>query len=119
MSSTVPGQRIEAVRRFNRLYTKRLGLLNKGYLDSSLTLTEVRLLFELAQDNLSTAAELSKRLGLDPGNLSRLVVRLTQGGLLARKPAEADGRQKHLSLTAKGRKAFIALNRRANQEVSS
>jgi DNA-binding MarR family transcriptional regulator/GNAT superfamily N-acetyltransferase len=112
-------RRVAAVRRFNRLYTRRIGVLNDGLLDSPFSLTEVRVLFELAHSPDLTATTLRHELDLDAGYLSRLLRRLEQRGLIARTVAEADGRVAHLNLTEKGREEFQTLDGRADQEVSA
>ncbi len=81
---------VEAVRSFNRFYTRQIGLLHKGYLNSPFSLTEVRVFYELAHRNQSTAAELSKDLGVDAGYLSRILLHFGKRGLIARKPSRAD-----------------------------
>ena len=110
-------RRVAAVRRFNRLYTRRIGVLNDGLLRSPYSLTEVRLLFELAQSPNLTASTLRDELGLDPGYLSRLLRGLEDRGLLSRTSSAADGRVTHLNLTEKGREAFRSLDARADEEV--
>jgi DNA-binding MarR family transcriptional regulator/N-acetylglutamate synthase-like GNAT family acetyltransferase len=110
-------RRVAAVRRFNRLYTRRIGVLNDGLLRSPYSLTEVRLLFELAQSPNLTASTLRDELGLDPGYLSRLLRGLEDRGLLSRTSSTADGRVIHLNLTDKGREAFRTLDARADDEV--
>ena len=113
---------MDAVRRFNRFYTRQIGLLGQGYLDSPFTLAEVRVLYELAHRdcdrNESTAAEIAKALGLDAGYLSRMLASFRKRGFLARKASKQDGRQSHLSLTRKGRVAFGALEARSQAGVS-
>ena len=109
--------RVNAVRRFNRLYTKRIGVLHEGLLGSRYTLTEVRVLYELAHRDRPTAAELSKELGVDPGYLSRILRGFKRRGLISKTRSVADGRQSHLSLTARGRTAFAPLDRRAHDEI--
>src|ERR1700674_584332 len=94
--------RVDAIRRFNRFYTRQIGLLGKGYLDSPFTLAEVRVLYELAHRDSPTAAEIAKGLGLDAGYLSRMLLSFRKRGFLARKASDKDGRQNHLSLTNKG-----------------
>jgi DNA-binding MarR family transcriptional regulator/N-acetylglutamate synthase-like GNAT family acetyltransferase len=117
MATTHLDRRVAAVRRFNRLYTRRIGVLNDGLLRSPYSLTEVRLLFELAQSPNLTASTLCDELGLDPGYLSRLLRGLEDRGLLSRTSSAADGRVTHLNLTEKGREAFRSLDARADDEV--
>jgi len=101
--------RLSAIREFNRFYTRQIGLLGKGYLDSPFTLAEVRVLYELAHRDSPTAGEIAKALGLDAGYLSRMLLSFLKRGFLARTASEKDARQSHLSLTKKGRAAFGAL----------
>jgi DNA-binding MarR family transcriptional regulator/GNAT superfamily N-acetyltransferase len=110
-------RRADAVRRFNRFYTKRIGVLHEGLLGSRYSLTQVRTLYELAHRDQPTAAELSKELGVDPGYLSRILRGFRGRGLISRTRSAADGRQSHLSLTARGRKAFAPLDRRSQEEI--
>ena len=112
-------QRVAAVRHFNRFYTKRIGVLHEGLLRSPFSLTEVRLLYELAHREQLTATGLGKELGLDPGYLSRILSGFVKRGLVARTPSPADGRQTLLALTASGRKVFAPLEARSNEEVSA
>jgi DNA-binding MarR family transcriptional regulator/GNAT superfamily N-acetyltransferase len=107
-------QAAATVRGFNRFYTKQIGLLRKGYLDSPFTLSEVRVLYELAHGGRVTASELAERLDLDPGYLSRTLRRFEKSGLLARKASKSDARQSLLNLTGKGRKAFDPLDKKSN-----
>jgi DNA-binding MarR family transcriptional regulator/GNAT superfamily N-acetyltransferase len=109
--------RVDAVRQFNRSYTKRIGVLHEGLLGSPYTLTEVRVLYELAHRDRPTAAELSKELGVDPGYLSRILRGFKKRGMISKARSAADGRQSHLSLTARGRKAFEPLDRRSHDEI--
>lgn len=108
---------IRAVRRFNRDYTRRLGLLESGYLHTPFTLTEGRVLFELAHRDEPTAGELALELGLDRGLLSRLLARLVRGGWVARTRDPDDRRRAPLRLTAKGKRAFAELDRRAERQT--
>src|ERR1700733_9779849 len=110
--------RVDSVRRFNRFYTRQIGLLGDGYLDSPFTLPEVRVLYELAHRDSPTAAEIAKALELDAGYLSRMLASFRKRGFLARKASERDGRQRHLSLTGKGRAAFGALEAKSQAGVS-
>src|SRR5215471_12435589 len=112
-------QRVAAVRRFNRFYTAQIGVLHEGLLQSPFTLTEARVLYELAHRDRPIATELVKELGLDAGYLSRILRGFTQRGLVARASSTADGRQTLLSLTQKGRGAFAPLDRRSREEVGA
>ncbi len=110
--------RVAAVRHFNRFYTRQIGLLNDGFLDSPFSLTEVRVLYELAHRDQPTATELGETLGLDAGYLSRMLRGFVHRGLVTRQRSPKDGRQNHLSLTAKGRRAFGALEARQSDDVA-
>ena len=112
-------QHVDAVRRFNRFYTRRIGVLREGLLGSSCTLTEARLIYELAQVPHSTATVLGRELSLDLGYLSRLLQSLKRRGLVQAKPAPHDARHSLLSLTDKGRKAFALLNSRSREEMAA
>jgi DNA-binding MarR family transcriptional regulator/GNAT superfamily N-acetyltransferase len=111
------GAQVEAVRRFNRFYTRRIGVLDEGLLASPFTLAQARVLFELGTRNTVTAGELVDLLGLDPGYLSRILQGFVNSRLIARKRSSEDGRRTELSLTAKGRKAFGALDGRSRKTV--
>jgi DNA-binding MarR family transcriptional regulator/N-acetylglutamate synthase-like GNAT family acetyltransferase len=106
-----------AIRRFNRFYTRRMGLLEDGLLRSPFSLTEVRVLFELAHRTRPTASELCQVLSLDPGYLSRILRGLRRAGLVLAGTSKADGRQRLLSLSDQGQKIFGALDARSSQEV--
>jgi DNA-binding MarR family transcriptional regulator/GNAT superfamily N-acetyltransferase len=112
-------QRVEAVRRFNRFYTKQIGVLHEGLLQSPFSLTEVRVLYELAHHANITASELAKELGLDAGYLSRILRRFEYSGFLDRTPSQTDGRRSHLRLTQQGRDAFAPLDQRSHDEVAA
>ena len=109
--------RIAAVRTFTRFYTQKIGVLKEGLLQSSFSLTETRVLYELFFRQKPTAAELCRELGLDPGYLSRILKGFADRGLLARTPSKEDGRRAHLALTRQGREAFAPLDARSRQEV--
>lgn len=110
--------RIDAVRRFNRLFTRRIGVLREGLLHTPYTLTEARILFEVADRDGPTASEVSRELGLDPGYLSRTLVRLEERGLIEKFRSESDARRRLLSLTPDGEEAFSLLDRRSSEEVA-
>ena len=110
---------VNAVRRFNRFYTRQVGLLNEGFLESPFSLTEVRVLYELAHRDGPTATELVEELGLDAGYLSRILRTFGQRGLITRTRSPTDGRRSHLSLTTRGRQAFAALDARQSDEVAA
>ncbi|HSR93172.1 MAG TPA: helix-turn-helix domain-containing GNAT family N-acetyltransferase [Gemmatimonadales bacterium] len=117
--SASPNSRVDAIRRFNRFYTRRIGVLNQGLLDSPFSLAEVRLLYELANRESSTPTELGKALEIDAGYLSRLLQGLERRGLIARLASRTDGRQRCLRLTPKGRRAFASLDAEANRQVET
>jgi DNA-binding MarR family transcriptional regulator/GNAT superfamily N-acetyltransferase len=110
---------IQAVRRFSRFYTRRIGVLHEGLLGSPLSLTEGRVLYELAQVAESSASRLGSDLGLDAGYLSRILRGFADRGLIERRPSESDGRQSLISLTEAGREAFAALDARSHAEVGA
>ena len=111
--------RVAAVRRFNRFYTRQIGLLQDGYLKSPFSLSEVRVLYELAHRERPTATDLGRDLGLDAGYLSRILRGFQKRGLLKRVPSERDGRQSHLSLTQRGQAAFAPLNTRSHEDIGA
>ncbi|HXC08474.1 MAG TPA: helix-turn-helix domain-containing GNAT family N-acetyltransferase [Steroidobacteraceae bacterium] len=108
---------IEAVRRFNRFYTRRIGVLEEGLLNSPFTLAQARVLFELGTRESVTAGELIVMLGLDPGYLSRILQGFVNSRLLARKRSAEDRRRTELSLTAKGRRAFGEIDGRSRNTI--
>ena len=110
---------IHAVRAFNRFYTRQIGVLRDGLLESPFSLAEVRVLYEIAHRRQPTATELCKQLGLDPGYLSRILRRLEKLGLVRKAESPADGRQSLLSLTARGRDTFATLDARQSEEVAT
>ena len=111
--------RIDAVRRFNRFYTRKIGVLEERLLHSPFSLAEARVVYELGQRATATAGELARELALDPGYLSRLLGGLEQHGIVAKAPSPSDGRQSLLSLTAAGRKAFAALDAQSAEQIAA
>jgi DNA-binding MarR family transcriptional regulator/N-acetylglutamate synthase-like GNAT family acetyltransferase len=109
---------IEAVRRFSRFYTRRIGVLEEGLLGSEFSLTEGRILFELAHHETSTASELAKELGLNAGYLSRTLKKLEDRRLVDRTTSSTDARQNLLQLTEKGAQRFAELNARSRSDVA-
>lgn len=110
---------IAAVRAFNRFYTRKLGVLDQHLGKSPFSLSEARVLYELAHRDDLAAKEIGNELGLDPGYLSRIVQSFDEQGLITRRPLPADRRQYQLSLTAKGRQAFAKLNLNSQNEVAA
>jgi DNA-binding MarR family transcriptional regulator/GNAT superfamily N-acetyltransferase len=111
--------RIAAVRRFNRFYTQRLGVLQPAWLDSAFSLTEARVLYEIRHRDGATATDIARDLDLDAGYLSRILRRFHRSGLIRRQVSPADRRQSFLSMTARGRKTFAPLDKRAQQQVGA
>ena len=112
-------ERILAVRRFNRFYTQQIGVLNEDYLQSPFSLTQVRVLYELAHREQTTASELGKELGLDAGYLSRLLRGFAKHGYVDRQRSPADGRQTLLRLTEQGRAVFAPLHARSSEQIGT
>lgn len=110
---------VDAMRRFNRFYTRRIGALGEGHLDTPFSLTEARVVYELAQRGTATATELGQELGLDAGYLSRILRGFQERGLLDRRPSDTDARQSRLSLTDAGRAAFAQLDAAARRDVGT
>lgn len=117
MRKTDMDKKIDPVRRFNRFFTRRIGVLREGLLHTPYSLTEARILFEITDRAGMTATDLSRELGLDPGYLSRILSGLEQRSLIEKVPSQTDARQRLLSLTPEGRKAFALLDARSREEV--
>jgi DNA-binding MarR family transcriptional regulator/GNAT superfamily N-acetyltransferase len=111
--------RVSMVRRFNRFYTKQIGVLDDGLLHSTFSLTEVRVLYELAHRRDPTATELGRALGVDPGYLSRILRGFEERGLMRKAPSASDARRSLLRLTPQGRRVFGPLDARADEEVAA
>ena len=105
-------RQIAAVRGFNRFYTRQIGVLDRGFLDSPFSLTEVRVLYELSARHRLTATDLGRDLGLDAGYLSRLLQGFRSRKLIKTAPSATDGRQSILELSAHGRRVFAGLEAR-------
>ena len=109
--------RVAAVRRFNRFYTRTIGVLQEGLLHSTFSLTEARVLYELAHREGLTAADLCRDLGLDAGYLSRILKTFDQRGLITRSVSPRDARQTLLALTPAGHAAFEPLDRASQADI--
>src|ERR1700676_481558 len=109
---------ISAFLAFSRFYTGKLGVLDQRLLKSPFSLSEARVLYELANRKYPSAKEIGAELGLDPGYLSRIVQKFDEDGRIIRKPVLADRRQYQLSLTARGRQAFARLDRSSHDDVA-
>jgi DNA-binding MarR family transcriptional regulator/GNAT superfamily N-acetyltransferase len=119
MSLQDSDDQITAVRAFNRFYTRKLGVLDQHLAKSAFSLSEARVLYELAHREDLSAKEIGTDLGLDAGYLSRILQNFDEGGLISRKPLAADRRQYRLALTAKGRQAFAKLDRNSHDDVGA
>lgn len=108
---------VTAFRRFNRFYTKHVGALDEGYQHSRFSLTEARVLYELGTRDVANATAIREELSLDPGYLSRILQNFAAAGLVSRKRASNDRRQVVLTLTAKGRRAFLELDSKSNERA--
>ncbi|MEQ1610854.1 MAG: helix-turn-helix domain-containing GNAT family N-acetyltransferase [Hyphomonadaceae bacterium] len=109
---------IAAVRRFNRFYTREVGVLRKNFLDTHWSLAEMRVLFEIANGKDVAASDIGKRLDLDAAYLSRMLQKFEQEGLVTRTRSKADARVSFLGLSAKGRKQFMTANERQVQQTT-
>jgi DNA-binding MarR family transcriptional regulator/N-acetylglutamate synthase-like GNAT family acetyltransferase len=109
--------RVAAIRRFSRFYTRKIGVLHEGLLGSPLSLTEGRVVWELAQRERATASELAAELGLDTGYLSRILGGFKKRGLIDRRPSEHDGRQIVIILTEAGRALYVSIDKRSRDAV--
>jgi DNA-binding MarR family transcriptional regulator/N-acetylglutamate synthase-like GNAT family acetyltransferase len=117
-ASLATEQRVAAVRRFSRFYTRRIGVLQDHFLQSPFSLAEARVLYELAHRDKPTATELVGNLELDPGYLSRILRGFGERGLVVKARSTDDRRQSRLAITAKGRKAYAPLERRSHDDVA-
>ncbi len=115
----VAAPHVDAVRRFNRFYTRRIGALGEALLRTRFSLTEARVVYELAQRAPTTATALGEALGIDAGYLSRILRGFQERGLLERRPSPSDGRQQLLALTDDGRAAFTELDDASQRDVAA
>jgi len=112
-------QRIAAARRFNRFYTRQIGVLRKNFLDSPYSLGEARVIYEIASDTAPTASDIGRALDLDAGYLSRVLRNFEKRGLVERKVSAKDARQSHLALSPRGRKAFTLLDDLSQRDIGA
>lgn len=115
--TTATQDRVGAVRSFNRFYTALIGVLRSGLVDTPYSLTESRVIFELAQRETTEVPALRRELGLDAGYLSRILARFASDGLITRARSEADGRRQVIALTGRGREVFALLDSRSGAEI--
>jgi DNA-binding MarR family transcriptional regulator/GNAT superfamily N-acetyltransferase len=116
---SVEAAQVAGVRKFNRFYTRQIGLLRDGIVGTAFSLTEGRVLYELGQRATATAAELAAELEIDPGYLSRLLRGFMESGLVARERSAVDRRQSILTLTDRGRDVFTSLDQRSQEEMGA
>jgi DNA-binding MarR family transcriptional regulator/ribosomal protein S18 acetylase RimI-like enzyme len=112
-------ERVAAVRRFNRYYTRQIGVLRKRFLDSPYSLGEARVLYEIATKQAPSASEIARTLDLDPGYLSRVLRNFERRGLVRKRTSPQDGRQSHLTMTPRGKKSFMPLDARSQRETAA
>lgn len=113
------GERTEIVRRFNRFYTHQIGVLHEHLLDSAFSLTEVRILYELARREQLTSADLCRELGLNAGYLSRVIAGFEKQGLIAKTRSPTDARAAQLQLTEQGQRTLAPLVDASRREVAA
>src|SRR6266496_4136461 len=118
-TTAIPSSLVDSVRSFNRFYTQQIGVLNEGVLKSRFSLTEVRVMYELAHRERSVAAQIAKDLGVDPAYLSRVLRRFEKGGLIRRVASTQDARASVVALTKKGAATFAELDKRQDADVRS
>jgi DNA-binding MarR family transcriptional regulator len=118
MGETDLDSQVAAIRAFNRFYTGKIGVVD-GVASSPFSLAEARVLYELAHREQLTATDIRKELGLDAGYMSRILRDFERRKLVTRQQSKTDERQRFLSLTAKGRRAFAPLDERSNRDVAA
>jgi DNA-binding MarR family transcriptional regulator/GNAT superfamily N-acetyltransferase len=119
MTAAPHENRVTAMRRFNRFYTRQIGVLRKTFLDSPYSLAEARVLYEIASHGAPTASEISRNLDLDAGYLSRVLRNFEKRGLIRKTMSPKDARQSHLTLTTRGRKSFTPLDARSQRAAAA
>jgi DNA-binding MarR family transcriptional regulator/GNAT superfamily N-acetyltransferase len=119
MATLSRDQRIAAARRFNRFYTRQIGVLRKNFLDSPYSLGEARVIYEIASDQSPTASDIGRALDLDAGYLSRVLRNFEKRGLVERNISAKDARQSHLALSPRGRKAFALLDGLSQRDIGT
>lgn len=118
MTASAIGVQVSVIRAFNRFYTRKIGVVD-GIASSPFSLAEARVLYELAHREQPTATDIRKELGLDAGYMSRILGEFERRKLVTREQSKTDERQKFLSLTTKGRKAFAPLDERSNRDAAA
>ena len=116
MTETLP-EHVSAVRSFNRFYTNVIGLVHGLYLDMPYSLTEARLLFEMAREDVTAVAGLRRSLDIDAGYLSRVLARFEAGGLVSRRRSDTDARRQDIELTSAGQAAAAELDARSARQI--
>lgn len=111
-------EQIDKVREFNRFYTNVIGLLDRHFLDTSFSLTEGRVLYEISNTELCTARKIRSNVDIDEGYLSRIIDKFFQMGLVKKTPDSDDRRVHIIQPTEKGRKEFLKLNENSNRQIS-
>src|ERR1700739_1831678 len=119
MAARLQDDPVAAVRGFTRLYTRQIGVLRKNFLDSSYSLGEARVLYEIANGHSPTASAIGRALNLGAGYLSRVLRNFEKRGLIERKLSASDARQSHLALTPLGRKTFAPLDRQSQRDTGA
>ena len=119
MNPASPPDRVDAVRAFNRFYTRVIGVLDEGLLQTDYSLTEARVLYELAQGDSLDVGALREAVAIDAGYLSRILARFEKYGLVRRGPSETDARRRVVRLTAHGRSVSGTLDRRSAREIGA
>ncbi len=119
MANSKLTQYVNSMRRFNRFYTNKIGVLHQSLLNSPYSLTEARVIYELAQHDYSTASQLGSELNLDAGYLSRILSSFHKKGLILKETSKEDGRRSNLRLSETGQEAFAKLNARSQHEIEN